>query len=75
MKKKNDYGDRPQAEYWDPELCPTCGNNDFTFGDIFDGDIQRLHFRKAGAFLGQGKSYPSSAVYTLWQCPDVCGAQ
>ena len=54
-KNKNDYTDRPQAEYWNPELCPTCGNNEFNWGDVFDGDIQKLHFRKEGGFLGQGK--------------------
>lgn len=33
-KKKNDYTKRPAAEYWNPKLCPTCGNNDFTWGTI-----------------------------------------
>jgi len=54
-KKKNDFSDRPKAEYWNPELCPTCGNNDFTWGNIFDGDIQKIYFRKEGGFLGTGK--------------------
>ncbi|MEM9951287.1 MAG: hypothetical protein AAF846_06800 [Chloroflexota bacterium] len=33
-KKKNDYSQRPAPEYWDPDLCPVCGNNDFTWGRI-----------------------------------------
>lgn len=54
-KKKNDYRERPEAQYWDPELCPACGNNDFTWGDLFDSDVQKIYYRKGGDFIGQGK--------------------
>ena len=33
-KKNKDYTERPEAEYWNPKLCPTCGNNDFTWGKV-----------------------------------------
>lgn len=33
-KKKSDYTPRPAAEYWDPNLCPVCGNNEFVWGTM-----------------------------------------
>ena len=46
-KKKNDFSDRPKAEYWNPELCPTCGNNDFTHG-LLQASGARVWFKKSG---------------------------
>lgn len=43
-KKKNDYTERPKSEYWNPKLCPACGNNDFTWGTL------SLWFRPKGLF-------------------------
>lgn len=56
-KRKNDFEpqERPPAEYWDPHLCPVCGNNDFDWGMVLDGEIQKVYFRREGAGLGGGK--------------------
>lgn len=55
QKKKNDLDSRPEAQYWNPELCPACGNNDFTWGNIIDSKLQSIYYRKDGDHIGQGK--------------------
>ena len=39
-KKKNDYTERPKAEYWNPDLCPVCGHNDFTWGRLLNATLK-----------------------------------
>ncbi|MEL6403606.1 MAG: hypothetical protein AAFR81_04520 [Chloroflexota bacterium] len=46
-KKKNDFDTRPKAEYWNPELCPACGNNDFIWGRLIE-DSFGIYFKKDG---------------------------
>ena len=40
-------------EYWNPNVCPLCGNDEFIWG-ITLGD-RRTFFRPEGALMGGGK--------------------
>lgn len=50
-KKKNNFREPPKAEYWNPELCPACGNNDFVWGKVLENG-GGLFFKRDGQFFG-----------------------
>lgn len=55
-KKKNEYTERPRpkAEYWNPDLCPVCGHNDFTWGKL-SSSSSPTYFNPEGMFSGSRK--------------------
>jgi len=45
--------DEKPKEYWNPNICPLCGNDEFVWGIPLG--YRRTFFRPDGALIGGGK--------------------